>query len=372
MMNDVRLIAVGDISFADNFVTASIGIDSWLRRRPSIDLFEHVASMLRGHDVVFGNLETVLSVSGLKATSLGSRCMRGRPEGVAQLVRAGFNVINIANNHTLQHGRRAFEETVALLRSNGIVVVGLAGDHGFNCAPASVHVRKMEIVFLGYAFEPDKYYAGKPLYAQTDLPGILADIRRVKTDHNLVVCSFHWGQEFVSYPSVEQIAIARSAIEAGCDMILGHHPHVLNGYERYRDRYVFYSLGNFVFDQLWMPECTKSMAVRLQLAPGHIEFTGAECVRIGRDYRPTVVDDGTFPERLRKLCAQIEETIERDGAGYAHEVRRQERSNRYRSWLYLIRHLRRYDPVMLKQIAAEATLRRLRPWGARQAPTFEG
>jgi poly-gamma-glutamate synthesis protein (capsule biosynthesis protein) len=360
-MTAARLVAVGDVSFADNPVNVSFGIDSLLRQHPNLDLFEHVTGVLRGHDIVFGNLETVLSTDGFDPTSARSRYMRGRPEAVAQLVRAGFNVINVANNHTLQHGARAFEETVDRLRASGIAVVGIAGRDGFNCEPTRVRARGMEVVFLGYAFEPDKYYPGVPLYAQTDLAGIVADIRRVKTSSNVVVCSYHWGREFVSYPSLDQIAIARGAIEAGCDLILGHHPHVLNGFEQYGKGYAFFSLGNFVFDQPWNEECTKSMAIYLELAPGQVQFTGAASVRIGRDYRPVVVDDGTFQDRLRTLSAQIEETIRLDGVGYARAARRQERSNRYRSWLYLVSHLRRYDPVILRQILVEAVMRRLRP-----------
>lgn len=359
-MSAVRLVAVGDISFADNAVTASFGIDSLLHREPGLDMFEHVRVLLRDHDIVFGNLETVLSSSGLQRNSLRSRHMRGRPEAVAQLVDAGFNVVNVANNHILQHGRDAFEDTVACLRSNGILVVGLAGTRGFACEPARTTVRGVDVVFLGYAFEPDKYFRGRPLYAQTGLAGIVADIRRVKTARNVVVCSFHWGREFVTYPSLEQIAVARAATEAGCNLILGHHPHVLNGFERHDTGLIFYSLGNFVFDQLWNAECTKTMAVHVEMSPGGVRFAGADDVRIGADYRPVVADDAGFQQRLATLCAQIGETIADRGAGYARDASRLEASNRYRSWLYLVSHLHRYDMMMLGQILAEAVFRRVR------------
>jgi poly-gamma-glutamate synthesis protein (capsule biosynthesis protein) len=356
------LVAVGDISFGDHFACASFGVDSTLRANPGMDVFEYVRPLLNGHDLVFGNLETVLSEDGLTRSNLYSMHMRGRPTYVGQLSGAGFNVINIANNHILQHGRRAFEETLALLRASGIAPVGVATSDGRSCEPARVDVAGVEHVFLGYAFETDKYYAGVPLYARGDRDAIVADICRSKSRDNVVVCSFHWGNEFVSYPNLEQIAIARAAIDAGCDLVLGHHPHVLNGFERYRDKYIFYSLGNFVFDQLWNKDCTLGMAITLRLSAGHVSLRNANCVRIGRDYRPAMATDLDDRGTLQQLSAKIQETLRVGGAGYSRDVRRQEARNRYLSWLYLLRSAYRYDARILKQIIAHTVMRRVAPW----------
>lgn len=366
-MTPVSLVAVGDVSFGDNGVCASFGVDSMLRKQPGLDMFEHVKGLLRGQDIVFGNLETVLSDQELDPTKLRSKHMRGRPVYVKQLVDAGFNVLNVANNHILQHGQRPFEETLDLLRSNGIRPLGLAGRGGAHCEPVRMDVRGTEIVFLGYAFETDKYYRGVPLYAQTGLPGIVSDIRRVKTSDNVVICSFHWGLEFITYPNFEQITVGRQAIDAGCDLVLGHHPHVLNGFERHNGKFVFYSLGNFVFDQLWNEDCRRSMAIHMRLAPGALELTSADGVRIGDDYRPVPLADRTFDASLARMCSDIQDSAAREGAGHADEASRKRSSNRYRSWLYLLTHLHRYDPVILKQILAEAVFRRGRSSRTRQA-----
>jgi gamma-polyglutamate biosynthesis protein CapA len=355
-----RMVAVGDISFGDHPVCASFGVSSMLRSRPQLDLFEHVKGLLHGHDIVFGNLETVLSEDGLDPANYHSMHMRGRAADVVRLKEAGFNVLNVANNHILQHGERAFEETIDPLRANGIVPVGVATPDRQNCQPARLNIRGTEVVFLGYAFESDKYYRGTPLYAQAELPAIMDAIGRVKTHDNVVICSFHWGLEFVSYPSREQIALARGAIDAGCDLIVGHHPHVLNGYECYKGKYVFYSLGNFVFDQLWNDDCTISMAVKLGLSPRQLVFEGAEGIRIGPDYRPAVTGSQGFEQTLERLCADIETAVANEGKEYVEEARRKDARNRYRSWLYLLRSLHRYDRGILKQIIAHATWRKLR------------
>src|SRR5688500_6970833 len=119
------LVAVGDISFGDHFVCASFGVDSMLRTKRNLDVFENVKAILRGRDIVFANLETVLSEAGLERARLDSMHMRGRPQYITQLESGGFNVMNVANNHMLQHGRRAFEETIELLKSHRILPVGL-------------------------------------------------------------------------------------------------------------------------------------------------------------------------------------------------------------------------------------------------------
>lgn len=360
-MTSVSLVAVGDVSFGDHPVCASFGVDSMLRKRPNLDVFGNVKERLKGHDIVFANLETVFgSDEDLGSAGFQSMHMRGRPASITQLVNAGFNVVNIANNHILQHGRSAFEETIKLLRSAGILPVGLAAPNGANCQPARLVIRGTEVVFLGYAFERDRYHRGAPLYAQAEYLAIVDDIRRAKTNNNIVICSFHWGREYISYPSLEQIAIARGAIDAGCDVIVGHHPHVLNGYERYKGKYIFYSLGNFVFDQLWNDDCTMSMAVHVLVSPGEVQFTGADGIRIGSDYRPALIRDRDFDETLERLCSEIKNTIREEGKGYAREARRREARNRYRSWLYLLRHVHRYDPAVLKLIIAEAVSRRVR------------
>ncbi len=231
-----------------------------------------------------------------------------------------------------------------------------------HCRAERVEVRGTEIVFLGYAFEKDKYYPGPPLYAQAGPDEIIADIQRVKSKDNIVVCSFHWGWEFITYPTFEQITLARRSVDAGCDLILGHHPHVLNGFECYKGKDVFYSLGNFLFDQSWNDDCRRSMAVRLQLARDEIRLERTDGIQIRDDYRPEPAADERFDERLGRMCVEIQEALENGGARHARDAERKRARNRYLSVLYLLTHLHRYDPVILRQIAAEAVGRRVRPW----------
>ena len=303
-MSKASVVVVGDVSFGDNLVCASFGVDSMLGRNPDMSPFEHVMPTLKEADIVFGNLETVLSDHGQEEGQLSSNHMRGREAYVRHLVDAGFSVMSMANNHILQHGRKAYLDTVSLLEAHNITVAGQAEANGLNCKPASITQAGREIVFLGYGFEDDKYYDGTTLYAHGSEKHVLEDIRAHKTANNLLVCSFHWGNEFILYPSLEQIRLGRAAIDAGCDMIVGHHPHVINGYEAYNGGIILYSLGNFVCDQLWNARCMRSMIVKLTVGD---EFCVESClpVQINRQYQPTIIDDPNFEQELRKLSEQI-------------------------------------------------------------------
>ncbi len=162
--NNIKLIAVGDISFGDHFVCMSFGINSFLQKNPTINIFEKVKNIIKDGDIKFCNLETVLSNSNSKE-SFKANEMRGSSESIKHLIDGGFNVVNIANNHMLQHGEKAFFETIDLLKRNNLKVVGLS-NNGYNCEPCILEINGIEIIFLGYSFEKERYWEGKTLYAK--------------------------------------------------------------------------------------------------------------------------------------------------------------------------------------------------------------
>lgn len=355
-----KLVAVGDVSFGDNYVCASIGVNQSLRRQPDHDLFSKVRNYIGSGDLAFVNLETVTSDRGLDQRNLHSMHMRGRPEDVKRLVNAGFNVVNVANNHMMQHGVEAFEETVELLQANSLGVVGLAESNGMNCVPYRTKLGETDVVFLGYGFEKDLYHKGTTLYAQGVEGNVLEDIRAYKTKSNLVVCSFHWGKEYISYPSMEQVSLGRKAIQQGCDLILGHHPHVLNGFETWQERLIFYSLGNFVFDQLWNPLCNEGCIVKLALREGCFQVDDLRVTQIDKTFTPMMNrDSDEAAKRFGELAGMLQATIEGNGAQYASQRSELERRNRYASWLYMLKNIWRYDPRLLRQIVSDTFSKKL-------------
>lgn len=248
--------------------------------RPDPDtLFDAVRPLLSSAALVFGQLETTFASKGLRLPQ-ARHAVLAIPEGARALARAGFDVISCAGNHCLDWGSEALLESIDHLRSAGLDVVGA----GANIAQARTPVyRTLEdgtrIAFLAYSsILPMSYWAeanragcapmrahtlyeqiehdqpGTPArihtYAHTDdLAALKADIRAAKANAEVVFVSLHWGIHFVRATIADyQREVARAAIDAGADAILGHHAHILKGAEVIASRPVLYSLCNFATD----------------------------------------------------------------------------------------------------------------------------
>jgi poly-gamma-glutamate synthesis protein (capsule biosynthesis protein) len=186
----------------------------------------------------------------------------------------------------MQHGPEAFADTVDALRRAGAGVAGLAAPDRRSCIPHTFQVNGLRVTVLGFAFERDKYAKGPVEYAfgpDCDIPRQVADAR-AQTD--VVICSVHWGVEFVPHPSADEEALARRMIDAGADLVLGHHPHVVRRVERYQTGLIAYSLGNFVFDQLWNPSLRTGLVLRVTLSRQGVTAYRTELVWIGDDFQP--------------------------------------------------------------------------------------
>jgi poly-gamma-glutamate synthesis protein (capsule biosynthesis protein) len=234
---EVSLAAVGDV-LLDRGVAEAIarnGLDS---------ILPVVADRLEAADIAFANLECPLAATGRHDPE--HAVFRADPATVAALLQGSFDVLSLANNHTLDAGQPALLETIDHLETAGIRYVGAARDPAHGSDPAFLVVRGTRIGFLAFA---DLNF---PYTCQSVVDGSLANLRAqvaaARRNCELLIVSFHWGQQGSDQPTSRQIDVARASIDAGADLILGHHPHVLQGAEIYRRRLILHSLGNFVFD----------------------------------------------------------------------------------------------------------------------------
>lgn len=316
--------------------------------------FVATRDVLRAAALTFGQLETSFASGGTRLPQ-ARHAVRARPEGAAALGRAGFDVISMAGNHCMDWGAEAFFETRANLEAAGIAVVGA----GANIAEARRPVIKTlpdgtRVALLAYSsILPQAYWADErrpgcaPMRAHTvyeqiehdqpgtparvhtfphreDLAAMEADIRAAKAQADLVVVSQHWGIHFVRAVIADyQRDVARAAIAAGADAILGGHAHILKGCEVIDGKPVFHSLCNFATDlkmdeahakskswneirvlaEEWEPDfeglynfptaARLSMVARLEIAEGRLVKAGFLPVHIGRDAVPHFVDPGS-------------------------------------------------------------------------------
>lgn len=239
----IRVSAVGDIMLGG---TAGPELKRYGYHYP----FLFMRGLFSGSQIVFGNLEGPLTTRGTPDPDK-KYVFRSPPSKVAPVLRAaGFTVLSLANNHTMDYGNQGLQDTIAALEANGIAHVGAGENLDEARRPALFHIGNQTVAVLGYSVTlPDSFYAAadRPGTAFAHESQVRADVARARRLADIVIVSFHWGQEGSTTLRGYQIKLAHAAIDAGAAAVIGHHPHILQGIERYRNGVILYSLGNFVF-----------------------------------------------------------------------------------------------------------------------------
>lgn len=264
------------------FTILAVG-DVLVNRDEPESIFSHVKSVIREAEIAFCQIETNYSERG--APLPHSRVpMRAHPRNAYAMKDAGFGIVSLAGNHTMDWGTEAFLDTIEVMRKLGIDVIGAGKNIEDARLPKIVDHGGTRVAFLAYnSILPVGYWAELnkpgcvPLRALTcyeqiemDQPGtpprihtfahrddkgaMIQDIKKARTQADIVLVSIHWGIHFTEAEISEyQKELGYAAIDAGADAILGHHAHILKPIEIYKRKPIFYSLGNFAFD-LHLPE----------------------------------------------------------------------------------------------------------------------
>jgi poly-gamma-glutamate capsule biosynthesis protein CapA/YwtB (metallophosphatase superfamily) len=207
---------------------------------------EAVRPILRRAPIVLGNLEGPLAAHARREQR--TFAYRVSPKVAPALLRAGINVVTLANNHLLDCGRDGALETMEVLRQAGIAWVGAAADEQGAHQPCIMNVGGLRIGMLGYCWNDRTAATSTQAGCAMDTAEKLeSDIRSLRTAADRVVATFHWGDPYQREAAPEVRARARLAIDCGADAVVGHHPHVVQPFEIYRGRVIFYSVGNFAF-----------------------------------------------------------------------------------------------------------------------------
>ena len=243
VVRPLLLDAVGDITFGEQVGPTVLrygGAYPWTR----------VAGALRRADITTGNLETSISARGIAAAK--EFTFRGPPQAIPPMrTVAGFDVLTLANNHSVDFGRDALLDTIRIVRAAGIQVIGAGATDRLARRPAMLEKGGIRVALLGYSdvnplgFVADSARAGT---ARAELGSIDADVRAARRRADVVVCFFHWGTELHAAPEARQQQFAAACLAAGAQVVLGAHPHVLGSVIRpFRRTLVAWTLGNFVF-----------------------------------------------------------------------------------------------------------------------------
>ncbi len=343
------------------------GMATQFRKDPNYRPLTHVAEELHRADIAFANLECALTDRNLGRSHFSRECI-GPATGAGFLQEAGLRVVSVANNHILQHGRDVFRETLGLLEAAGVHAVGVAAENDpRSCAPLDMDIKGTSFRFLAYSLRPRQHFDDQPLYAEPTTESLLSDVDAGCRAGRTVVVSLHWGDEFVRRPSPAQIALGRRIVDAGATLVLGHHPHVLQGWERRGGALIAYSLGNFMFDMNWESRLRRTALLRCSLSAGAVAQATWLPLLIGDDFQPRPADETLSGEILAELAAGASEIASQpdvpatstESAVYEAEIVRELAVHRRASYRYFGRNLLNYEPAILMAILRKAVERRV-------------
>jgi poly-gamma-glutamate capsule biosynthesis protein CapA/YwtB (metallophosphatase superfamily) len=229
-----------------------------------------VAGLLQAADLAFANLECTVSFRGSPVAGKAFT-FRGSPNALPAARAAGIDVVSHANNHARDFGTEALLDSFFFLDSSAIARCGSGMDYAAAHAPAFLCANGLRVAFLAYNdidWPGWTAGAGYPGVANaTNVAGIASDIAAARESSDLVVASFHWGTEREYAADQRQRELAHFAIDCGADLVLGHHPHVIQGFEIYKGKLIAYSLGNFVFNP-GSPQCNYTVLAHITLDAG--------------------------------------------------------------------------------------------------------
>ncbi|MBI2859844.1 MAG: CapA family protein [Chloroflexi bacterium] len=315
-------------------------------------LFEPALPTLKQADILFGQLESNLSEKGEPQTqALNARAIP--PEKVSALTYAGFDVMSFASNHTLDRGDYALLETIDVMRQNQIAIIGVGKNIDEARKPAIIERNGTRVGFLAYCSVLPKGYEARsdrpgctPVRVSTsyqqadwqpgalprvisiankdDLAAMVSDIRKLRPQVDILVMSIHWGLHFVpALLAMYQKEVGYAAIDAGVDLILGHHAHILKGIEVYKGKVIFYSLCNFVMPAQGRPMSNLKEIYNIKTEPGwNYDFPAdsrksiiAKCLVSAKkiekvSYLPLMINKDARPEVLPRADKRSSEVFE--------------------------------------------------------------
>jgi len=215
--------------------------------------FENISDYIQKFDIAFGNLESQLTDQNGETQSPTSEYrFAGPPEGAMGLKTAGWDIVSTANNHMWDYGKDALSETMENLEQAGVKYIGSRRQTEDLYKPTIIETNGQKIAFLAGTMILNGYEKAGALdyVAWADTEELTSAIGDIKDEVDWIIVSIHGGVEYASKPIAKKQTLAHALINAGANIIIGHHTHIPQGIEEYNDGVIFYSLGNFAF---WQP-----------------------------------------------------------------------------------------------------------------------
>lgn len=263
-------LAVGDIMLSRNVAAATLNSSIKEGVDDSDFPFRNDADTLKSTDFNFGNLESPFGTKTGGAIIGGHSLIFGAADNsVGALKNYNFKILNLANNHAFDQGLTGLNFTKKLLSDNGIQNEGTGNNLDQAWTPAIITSNGIKICFVGASFSSinDGGKTSNNYVARIeDLDRLKSSILNLKSTCDFVVVTMHAGTEYTRTPNEAQTDFAHTAIDDGADIVIGAHPHWVQTVEKYKNKYIFYSLGNFIFDQNFSQDTKEGLTLKMTIS----------------------------------------------------------------------------------------------------------
>lgn len=282
----VTMVAVGDVMLSRNVGSTMIKMKDY--NYP----FLKTRDLLKKGDIVFCNLETAIFPG--RPIKTGEMSFRSDVQVARAMKDAGFTVVSLANNHVPNFGAKGIADTLKYLDKAGIAYVGAGANIKQALKAATIAVNDVRFSILAYNDSdvvPASYGAAEKRAgtALMNVTTMVSAVKAAKKTSDIVIVSMHSGTEYKATPNTRQQRFARAAIDAGAAIVIGHHPHVVQTVEKYKGKWIIYSLGNFVFDQMWSVPTRQGVVASILFTKEGVSSIGYTAVQIENYAQPRIL-----------------------------------------------------------------------------------
>jgi hypothetical protein len=336
---------VGDINFADGYFDLGFGVGTLLKKgeNPFSEIKNDV------NDILIGNFECVCSNRSIRKGS-ENNFFRVSPDILK--CANNVNIYGIANNHIMQHGSEAYYDTLSFIENNSSVYIG---DIKKKYYEFQHNGHSIGIVNFSYRHEN---FSTNPLYWYLPEISELNEIFKRIENNDLRVAYIHWGYEYMNYPSFEQQLFGRFLIDMGFNLVVGMHSHILQGFEKYKNGFIFYSLGNFIF-KMGNEDCKRSIILKVDLDSEKNIIIDFDYIYLNQKGFPIIQDFYSVPTKYTfEFLNQKLKSISHEK--YFNEVSRTINRNRLSNYKLIIQSLFKYKLSDILQIIFSFVKRRIK------------
>lgn len=347
-LDEVTFCFIGDIFPANLNLTVGYGVANEFKQHSGDRWFNSIRELTNNCDFVCGNIEAPL----IDNDNSHNMAFAGNATFAQFLKSVGVNILSVANNHILEYGFEGFTQTLTNLRKNNIVSIGHL-DKGVSQLRV-IEKNSSRIGIVAYNDVHDIEL--KDTYSYLSDSNIDFDLERFElVDVDYKIASVHWGwrEEYINYPSYQTIQSARKMVDKGFDIIVGHHPHVVQPIEIYKDKLIIYSLGNFLFDMLWSENVRSGLAVKVFLSKITRKIRFEEIpIYIKNDYTPSITEESKYRNKMGKYIDKMN-SFSSDLLKYTsmrnNEMRKAQLYQRFLMKLFLVKNWNKLSDYGKKQ-----------------------